>query len=242
MSSGGYTSEQCCLRMGVGERNRSQLPISILHSQMHEIWEVNEYFLHVSLNIMGSSIYFFYSTCISFSDPYWEFITVIVWRYIIRPCYFPSLFPSFVSKIQLLFQSRCGCKSNFHLNSTLDTQSFSACVCSLQRKEFLGDPGSIWLFPAQLQSELPHTWQHWWDTACTRISYNLLISPICPVDAKHQFWKLLHFLRFFTRLGRNFHGSLTSPAHRVQDRVWVVDQSWNFQCRSTVEVFLRCPS
>lgn len=37
MSSGGYTTEQCCLRMVAGERNCSQFSVSILHSQMHEI-------------------------------------------------------------------------------------------------------------------------------------------------------------------------------------------------------------
>ena len=141
MSSGGYTTEQCCLRMVAGERNHSQFPISILHSQMHEIWEVKACFLQVSLTIVGSSIFFSIQS-------EWASLTLtenlsqdIIWRYIISPCYFSFLFPSFVSKIRWLFQSHCGCKSKFHLDSALDTQHFSACVCSLQCKGFLGDSG-----------------------------------------------------------------------------------------------------
>lgn len=143
MSLGGYTTEQCCLRMVARERNHSQFPISILHSQMHEIWEVNECFLQVSLTIVSSSIFFFCSVWMGFSDPYWEFITEIVWKYIISPCYFSFFFPSFDSKIRWLFQSHWSCKSKFHLDAALDTRHFSACVSSLQCKGFMGHSGKM---------------------------------------------------------------------------------------------------
>lgn len=52
---------------------------------------------------------------------------------------------------------------------------------------------SIWLFPPQLQLEFPCTWCHWWGRAHTRSSYNILISPLCPLGGKHQFWRHLLF-------------------------------------------------
>lgn len=95
MSSGGYTTEQCCLRMVAGERKCSQFPVSKLHSQMSEIWEANEHFLQVSLTIMSSSILFSIQS-------EWSSLTItgnfseIVWRYFISPCYFIFLFPFFL--------------------------------------------------------------------------------------------------------------------------------------------------
>lgn len=139
MSSGGYTTERCCLRMGAGERNHSQFPISILHSQMHEIWEVNECFLQVSLTIMGSSIFFSIQSEWASLNLTENLLQEIIWRYITSPCYFSFLLPSFVSKIPWLFQSHRGCKLKFHLDTALDTHYLSACACSLQCKGFLGD-------------------------------------------------------------------------------------------------------
>lgn len=47
---------------------------------------------------------------------------------------------------------------------------------------------SIWVFSVQLQLVFPCTWHYWWGSA-----YNLLISPLCPLDANHQFWRPLLF-------------------------------------------------
>lgn len=71
---------------------------------------------------------FFHSVWMGFSDLYWEFIIEIIWKDIIKSCYFSFLFPSFVSKIQWFFQSHCGCKLKFHLDSASNIQHFCVCV------------------------------------------------------------------------------------------------------------------
>lgn len=135
MSSGSYTTEQCCLRMVAGERNHSQFPVSMLHSQMQETGEVKParwpwvqaYFFLFSLNGLLWPLLKIYQKR-SYKDT------------LPSSWYFSFLFLSFVSKVRWLFHSHCDCKSKFLSNTALDTQHFSACVFSLHSKGFSGHP------------------------------------------------------------------------------------------------------
>lgn len=87
---------------------------------------------------------------------------------------------------------------------------------------------SIWLFPCSAAIRVSSYPTPLMGQTMHKSLYNLLVSSLCPLDAKHQFWRLLLFLRFFTKLGRNFHGSLTCPAHnRHRAREELFTSPWN---------------
>lgn len=99
---------------------------------------------------------------------------------------------------------------------------------------------SIWVFSVQLQLVFPCTWHHWWGSACTRCSYNLLISPLCPLDANHQFWRPL----LFQGSSQEQWGisTLPWPLQNTTDtgmRCWLTHPC-PLRCQSTIQVSFRC--